>query len=64
MTMPLASGIAPIALVLYRWRRFRLAESDASGLVSAACYRRLKHIRIEAVVIAELKFGDVERHVP
>ena len=46
-----------------RWHRFRLAETDASDLVSAACYRRSKHIGIEAVVVAELKFGDVKRHI-
>jgi hypothetical protein len=54
---------APIVPLQSRWRRFRLAETDASDLVSAACYRRFKHIRIEAVVVAELKFRDVERHI-
>jgi hypothetical protein len=51
----------PIAAV--RWRRFRLAETDASDHASAACYCRSKHIRIEAVVMAELKFRDIQRHI-
>ncbi len=53
----------PIAPLSVRWHRFRLAETDASDHASAACYRRPEHIGIEAVVMAELKFGDVERHV-
>lgn len=54
---------APIAPRPVRWRRFRLAETDASDLVSAACYRGSKHIGIATVVVAELKFRDVERHI-
>jgi hypothetical protein len=46
-----------------RWRRFRLAETDASDLVSAACYRRIEHGGIETVVVAELKLRDVQRHI-
>jgi hypothetical protein len=53
-----ATPIAPV-----RWRRFRLAETDASDLVSAACYRRIEHGGIEAVIVTELKFRDVERHI-
>jgi hypothetical protein len=52
-----------IAPVQSRWRRFRLAETDASDHASAACYRSIKHIRISAVVVAELKFRDVQRHI-
>jgi hypothetical protein len=53
----------PIASLSVRWRRSSLAETDASDLVSAACYCRSKHIGIEAVVVPELKFRDVERHI-
>lgn len=53
----------PIAHPSVRRRRFRLAETDASDHASAACYRRSKHIGIEAVVVPELKFRDVQRHV-
>lgn len=48
---------------LVRWHRSQLAETDASDLVSAACYRRIKHVGIEAVVVPELKLRDVERHI-
>jgi hypothetical protein len=50
----------PIAPAQSRWRRFRLAETDASDHASAACYRAPEHIGIATVVITELKFGDVE----
>jgi hypothetical protein len=56
----MATPIAPLSL---RWRRFRLAETDASDLVSAACYRAPKHVGVHAVVVPELKFRDVERHI-
>ncbi len=55
---------APIAPVLsVRWHRSQLAETDASDLASAACYRLIKDSRVIPVVVAELKFGDVQRHV-
>jgi hypothetical protein len=53
----------PIAHVPVRWRRFRLAETDASDHASAACYRLLKHVGIVAVVVPVLKLGSVERHI-
>ena len=53
----------PIAPLSFRWRRSSLAETDASDLVSAACYRRPEHIGVAAVVVPELKFGDVERQI-
>jgi hypothetical protein len=53
----------PIAPVPFRWRRSSLAETDASDLVSAACYRRPEHVGIAAVVIAKLKLRDVQRHI-
>jgi hypothetical protein len=54
----------PIAAFQSRWRRSSLAETDAGDLVSAACYRRPEHIGIAAVVIPELKFGNVQFNLP
>ncbi len=54
---------APIAPVQVRWRRLSLAETDASDLASAACYRRSERIGVATVVIAELKFGNVQQHI-
>ena len=56
----MATPIVPLSV---RWHRFRLAETDASDHASAACYRRPEHIGIKAVVVAELKFRDVQRHI-
>jgi hypothetical protein len=56
----MATPIAPLSV---RWPRFRLAETDASDLVSAACYRAPEHVGIVAVMVAELKFSDVEQHI-
>ena len=53
----------PIAPLSVRWPLSSLAETDASDHASAACYRRPEHIGIDAVVVAELKFRDVERHI-
>lgn len=53
----------PIALAPFRWPLPSLAETVTSDLASAACYRRLKHVRIETVVVAELKLRDVQRHI-
>lgn len=44
MIIPPMARTTPIVSPLARWRRFRLAETDASDLVSAACYRRSKHM--------------------
>src|ERR1700729_3468884 len=49
--------------VLVRWPLSSLAETVTSDHASAACYRGIKHIGVEAVVVAELKFRDVERHI-
>jgi hypothetical protein len=54
---------SPIVPVPLRWRRFRLAETDTSDLVSAACYRLLENVRVQAAVVAELKLRDVRRHM-
>jgi len=53
----------PIAQAQSRWRRFRLAETDASDHASAACYSLLENVGVHAIVVAELKFRDVQRHV-
>jgi hypothetical protein len=45
------------------WPLPSLAETVTSDHASAACYRRIKHGGIETVVVAELKFRDVERHI-
>jgi hypothetical protein len=63
MTIIPTVQIAPIVSFSFRWRRFRLAETDASDLVSAACYRRSKHVGIHAVIVAELKLGNVQWHI-
>ena len=52
-----------IVLALVRWRRSSLAETDASDLASAHCYRVLENIGVQSVVITELKFRDVQRQV-
>jgi hypothetical protein len=54
----MATLIAPVC-----WPLPSLAETVTSDHASAACYRRLKHIGIEAVVIAELKLRDVQRQI-
>jgi hypothetical protein len=46
-----------------RWSLSFQAETSTSDHASAACYCRPEHVGIEAVVIAELEFGDVERHI-
>ena len=53
----------PIALRSARWRHSSLAETDASDLVSAACYRGPEHVGVKAVIVPELKLGNVERHI-
>jgi hypothetical protein len=53
----------PVAPPSVRWHRFRLAETDASDLVSAACYRTPEHVGIRPIIIAKLKFCDVEREI-
>jgi hypothetical protein len=60
MPFKMATPIAPLSV---RWHRSQLAETDASDLVSAACYPRPEHVGIAAVIVAELKFGNVERHI-
>jgi hypothetical protein len=46
-----------------RWRLSSLAETVASVRVSAACYRRSENVDVLAVVVAELKFRDVQRQI-
>ena len=53
----------PIAPIQSRWQRSQLAETVASDRVSAACYRRSENIDVLAVVVAELKFRDVQRQI-
>jgi hypothetical protein len=54
---------APIAPVLFRWRRSSLAETDASDLVSAACYRFPEDVGIMPIIVAELELRDIQGHV-
>jgi hypothetical protein len=56
----LATPIVPPSV---RWRRSSLAGTDASDLVSAACYRCSEYVGVQAVIVSELKFRDVERHI-
>ena len=53
----------PIAPIQSRWQRSQLAETLASDRVSAACYRGSENIDVLAVVVAELKFRDVQRQI-
>src|SRR5579864_5947307 len=46
-----------------RWPRLSLAETDASDLASAACYRGPENIGVVAVAISELKLRDVQRQI-
>ena len=53
----------PVAPLSFRWRRLSLAETDARDHASAACYRAPEHVGIEAVIVAELKLRNVQRHI-
>jgi hypothetical protein len=53
----------PIAPVPVCWPLSPLAETVTSDHASAACYRASKHIGVVPVVIAELKFRDVQRQI-
>jgi hypothetical protein len=53
----------PVASIPVRWRLLSLAETVASVGVSAGCYGRSEDIFVVAVVISELKFGDVQRQI-
>jgi hypothetical protein len=45
------------------WPLSSPTETVTSDLVSAACYRGPEDVGIGAIVVAELKLRDVERHV-
>jgi len=49
----------PIAPIQSRWQRSQLAETLASDRVSAGS----ENIDVLAVVVAELKFRDVQRQI-
>ena len=53
----------PIAPSPVRWHHSSLAETDASDRASAACYRSPEDIGVVSIVIAELKFRDIERQI-
>jgi hypothetical protein len=53
----------PIVSLSVRWPLSSLAETVTRDHVSAACYRRVENIGVVAVVVAELKFRNVERHI-
>src|SRR5260370_1541439 len=57
----LTETVTPIGRV--RWRLSSVAETDASDLASAHCYRRSENVGIGAVIVAELKFSDVQRQI-
>src|SRR5947209_7838209 len=46
-----------------RWRSLSLAETGASVCVSACCYRGSENVGVMPVVVAELKFRDVQRQI-
>ena len=53
----------PIETAPVRWRRSSQAETDASDLVSATCYRLPKNVGVMPIIVAELELRDVERHI-
>jgi hypothetical protein len=53
----------PIAPAPVCWPLSSLAETVTSNHASAACYRRIKNVRVHAVVVTELKFRNVQRQV-
>src|ERR1700733_7857662 len=61
--MESAKMAIPIVPLSVCWPLPSLAETVTSDHASAASYRCLKHIGIEAVVVAELKLRDVQRHI-
>ena len=52
-----------LIVVLFFWRMSQGPEAVASSCASASCYRHSEYVRIVAVVIFELTFRDVQRHV-
>jgi len=63
MILPYRNQITPTVSTLVRWPRSVQAETVTSDRASAACYRRAKNIGVMAIVVAELKFSNVERQV-
>jgi hypothetical protein len=56
--------IAPCAITMSLFAvNFLNAGFWRSKCTSAACYRFTENIIIETVIIAELKFRDIQRHV-
>ena len=53
----------PIASFPACWPLLSLAETVTSDHASAACYRRIENIRVHAVVVSELKLGDIQRQI-
>jgi hypothetical protein len=58
--MTVSRAAIPVAPAQARWRRFHLAETDASDHASAACHRPFENIGDLAIVVTELKFGHVQ----
>jgi len=54
---------SPVAPVLVCWPLSSLAETVTSDHASAACYRRLEHVGVHAIVVTELKLRDVQRQI-
>jgi hypothetical protein len=52
-----------IASIQSRWQRSHLAETVASDRASAACYRRAENINVLAIIMPELKFGNVQPEI-
>src|ERR1700731_788149 len=53
----------PVASVPVRWPLSFPSETATSDHASAACYRDVENVGIMPVIVAELEFRDVERHV-
>src|SRR5579883_1610425 len=53
----------PTAPIPVRWRLSSLTETVASDDVSAACYRGSENIDVLTMIVAELKFRDIQWQV-
>jgi hypothetical protein len=62
MTQSLKTEI-PIVSVPARWPLSLQAETVTSDHVSASCYGRPEDIRVGAIIVPELKLGNVQRHI-
>lgn len=55
-----ATSIVPASVPVHRWPTAEAASSAAS---SASCQNCLENVRVVAVVMTELKFGQIHRQI-